>query len=226
MKFIQNTMREKRETEIFYDFKSNFDHPHYFGSDNRALFLDRDGVIIKDVNYISNPEDVELEIGVIELLNKAYEHKLPVFIVTNQSGISRGFYKWDDFHKVNEKIIELIGQPNPIYSIYANSHIETSTDNWRKPNPNMIFKIANRFNLNLKRSILIGDRISDLQAGIRSGIRKLIHVETGHGEKEKQKILESIDKDGYFNDSKLKSELILLKNLNKFPLKLFELFEC
>ena len=76
-------MREKRETEIFYDFKSNFDYPHYFGSDNRALFLDRDGVIIKDVNYISNPEDVELEIGVIELLKKAYEHKLPVFIITS-----------------------------------------------------------------------------------------------------------------------------------------------
>ena len=188
--------------------------------------MDRDGVVIKDVNYISNPKDVELEIGVIELLKKAYENKLPVFIITNQSGISRGFYKWDDFHKVNEKIIELIGHPNPIYSIYANSHIETSTDNWRKPNPNMIFKIANRCNLNLKKSILIGDRISDLQAGIRSGIRKLIHVETGHGKREKQKILESIDKDGYFNDSKLKSELILLKNLNRFPLKLFELFEC
>ena len=79
----------------------------------------------------------------------------------------------------------------------------------------MIFKIANRFNLNLKKSILIGDRISDLQAGIRSGIRKLIHVETGHGKREKQKILESIDKDGYFKDSKLKSELILLKNLKE-----------
>ena len=118
-------IREKRETEIFYDFRSNFDHSYYPIGDNKALFLDRDGVIIKDVNYISNPEDVELEAGVIELLKKAYENKLPVFIITNQSGISRGFYKWDDFHKVNEKIIQLIGQPNPIYSIYANSHIES-----------------------------------------------------------------------------------------------------
>jgi len=218
-------IREKLDTEIFHDFESNFDHTYYLSEDNGALFLDRDGVIIKDVNYISNPDDVELEGGVIELLIKAYEYKLPVFIITNQSGISRGFYKWDDFHKVNERIIQLIGKPNPIYSIYANSHIESHVNNWRKPNPNMIFKIANRFNLNLKKSILIGDRISDLQAGIRSGVRKLIHVETGHGKREKQKILESIDKDGYFKDSKLKSELILLKNLKEFPFKLLELFE-
>ena len=217
--------KEKVETEIFHDFKSDFDHSYHLIGIDRALFLDRDGVIIKDVNYISNPEDVELEAGVVELLSKAYEHKLPVFIITNQSGISRGFYTWNDFHKVNEKIIQLIGYPHPIYSIYANSHIESNVDNWRKPNPNMIFKIANRFNLNLKKSILIGDRISDLQAGTRSGILKLIHVETGHGKREKQKILESIDKDGYFKDAKLKSELILLKNLEEFPFKELELFE-
>ena len=216
-------IKEKNKTEIFYDLNSDFDPSYFLNRDNGALFLDRDGVIIKDVNYIRKAEDVELEIGVIDLLNKAFDYKFPVFIITNQSGISRGFYKWDDFYKVNERIVQLIGQPNPIYSIYANSHIELQVNNWRKPNPNMINKIADRFNLNLKKSILIGDRISDLQAGVRSGIQKLIHVETGHGKKEKQKILESIDKDGYFRDSKLKSELIFLKNLNKFPSKLFEI---
>ena len=147
---------------------------------------------------------------------------MPVFIVTNQSGISRGFYKWDDFHRVNEKIMQLIGKPNPIYSIYANSHINLQSSNWRKPNPNMIIKVAERFNLNLRKSILVGDRITDLQAGARSGIRKLIHVETGHGKIERPKILEKIDKDGYFVDLELRSELILLKNLNSFPLELFK----
>ncbi len=217
-------IREKKETEIFYDFKANFDDSYYFSEDNNAaLFMDRDGVIIKDVNYISNPDDVELEIGVIELLIQAYKSKLPVFIITNQSGISRGFYKWDDFYKVNKRMIKLIGKPNPIYSIYANSHIESHSNNWRKPNPDMIYKIAERFNLNLRKSILIGDRISDLQAGLRSGIRNLIHVETGHGKREKQRILENIDKDGYFMDLKLKSNLILLNSLAKFPFELFTL---
>ena len=219
-------IKGKKETEIFYDLNSNFNHSYFLKGNNGALFLDRDGVIIKDVNYISNPDDVELEVGVIELLVKAYEYRLPAFIITNQSGISRGFYEWDDFYRVNERIIQLIGQPNPIYSIYANSHVELDSNNWRKPNPHMINIIASRFNLNLKRSILIGDRISDLQAGLRGGIQKLVHVETGHGKREKQKILESIDKDGYFNYSKLKSELILLKNLDKFPSELFELVKC
>ena len=58
-------IKEKTETEIFHDFKSDFEHFHHLIGINRALFLDRDGVIIKDVNYISNPEDVELEAGVV-----------------------------------------------------------------------------------------------------------------------------------------------------------------
>ena len=215
-------IKEKKITEIFYDIEANFDDTYYFSGEKNALFLDRDGVIIKDVNYISKPDDVELESGLINLLIRAYEYKFPVFIITNQSGISRGFYRWNDFYKVNKRIIQLIGKPNPILSIYANSHIELNTNNWRKPNPNMIFEIAKRFNLNLEKSIIVGDRISDLQAGTRSGIGKLVHVETGHGKKERQKIFENIDKDGYFIDSKLKSKIILLKNLNKFPFELFE----
>ncbi len=215
-------IKEKKITEIFYDIEANFDETYYFSGDKNALFLDRDGVIIKDVNYISKPDDVELESGLINLLKRSYEYKFPVFIITNQSGISRGFYRWNDFYKVNKRIIQLIGKPNPILSIYANSHIELNTNNWRKPNPNMIFEIAKRFNLNLEKSILVGDRISDLQAGTRSGIGKLVHVETGHGKKERQKVFENIDKDGYFIDSKLKSKIFLLNNLNKFPFDLFE----
>ena len=214
--------KEKKVTEIFYDFEDNFDDNYYFSENNSALFLDRDGVVIKDVNYISKPEDVLLESGIINLLKKAYEHKFPVFIITNQSGISRGFYRWDDFYKVNERIIELIGKPNPIYSIYANSHIELNRNNWRKPNPNMILEVSKRFNLNLRQSIFVGDRITDLQAGVRSGISKIIHVETGHGKREKKKILENIDKNGYFLDLNLKSKIILIKNLNKFPFEFFE----
>lgn len=215
-------IKVKKITEIFYDFEDNFDNDYYFSRDKGALFLDRDGVIIEDVNYISKPDEVKLESGLTYLLKKAYEYRFPVFIITNQSGISRGFYEWDDFYKVNERIIQLIGKPNPIYSVYANSHIELHQNSWRKPNPNMIFEIEKRFKVNLSKSILIGDRISDLQAGLKSGIGKLVHVETGHGKREKQKILENIDKDGYFVDSKLRSRLVLLKNLDKFPLEFFE----
>ena len=92
-------------------------------SSSISLFLDRDGVIIRDTGYISNPKEVVLEKGIKVLLNKAWNYGIKVFIVTNQSGISRGFYDWNDFEKVNERMLNLIGNCSPIIAIYANSHI-------------------------------------------------------------------------------------------------------
>ncbi len=215
-------IQEQSKKEISYDFIENFDKDHFFSSHRSALFLDRDGVIIKDVDYINSPKDVEIERGLIELLHNAYKFAWPVIIVTNQSGISRGFYSWKEFFAVNKKMIELIGKPNPIYSIYANSHIKLNSSNWRKPNPFMLREAAKKFGIDLKKSIIVGDRISDLQAGIRSGVGNLIHVETGHGKKEKEKILESLDKDKYFFDSGSKSKITFLKNLDYFPVNLLK----
>ncbi len=214
--------KEQKESEIFYDFEENFFPPNNYHKNKGALFLDRDGVIIQDVNYIKDPNDVEIEKGLKELLFKAHEFQWPVFVVTNQSGISRGFYKWEQFYKVNKRMIELIGKPNPIYSIYANCHITSSENNWRKPNPFMIQHAAERFNVNLSKSILIGDRVSDMLAGLRSGINNLIHVETGHGIREKSQISKNINKDGFFSSSGLSSKIIFLKNLKSFPYQLLK----
>lgn len=214
--------KEQKESEIFYDFEENFFPPNNYHKNKGALFLDRDGVIIQDVNYIKDPNDVEIEKGLKELLFKAHEFQWPVFVVTNQSGISRGFYKWEQFYKVNKRMIELIGKPNPIHSIYANCHITSSENNWRKPNPFMIQHAAERFNVNLSKSILIGDRVSDMLAGLRSGINNLIHVETGHGIREKSQISKNINKDGFFSSSGLSSKIIFLKNLKSFPYQLLK----
>ena len=213
-------IQEISKKEIFYDYFENFDNEYYFTNHRGALFLDRDGVIIKDINYINDPADVEIEKGLINLLSNAHKYRWPVIIVTNQSGISRGFYSWKEFFEVNKKMIELIGKPNPIYSIYANSHIKLNSSNWRKPNPFMLKEAAKKFGIDLKKSILVGDRISDLQAGNRGGVGNLIHVETGHGKKEKEKILKSLDKDKYFCDSGSKSKITFLKNLEYFPINL------
>ena len=213
--------KDKEAKEIFYDFEENF-YKDNVEQDNGALFLDRDGVVIKDVNYIRDPNDVQIESGVINLLIEAYKYKWPVIIVTNQSGISRGFSSWEDFYKVNSRMMQYIGKPNPIYSIYANSHINFDLKHWRKPNPLMIKEASKRFNFNLGKSIMVGDRLSDLQAGIRSGITNLVHVETGHGLAEKNKILENIDKNGFFVDSKLRSHLNFIKNLGSFPFELLK----
>tara|TARA_A100001388_G_scaffold125628_1_gene92908 strand:+ start:6137 stop:6505 length:369 start_codon:yes stop_codon:yes gene_type:complete len=117
-------------------------------------------------------------------------------------------------------MIELIGKPNPIYSIYANIHISLNINNWRKPNPHIINHAADRFNINFSKSILIGDRISDMLAGLNSGINNLFHVETGQGINERNQISKNINKHGFFSYLGLLSEIILLENSNSFPYKM------
>ena len=77
-------LEKKKEYEIFYDFEENFFITNDYCKNDGALFLDRDGVIIRDVNYIKDPNDVQIEKGLIELLFKAHEFKWPVFVITNQ----------------------------------------------------------------------------------------------------------------------------------------------
>ena len=92
-----------------------------------AIFLDRDGLIIKDCNYISEPKDVILEIGVKKFFREANSLKIPIIIVTNQSGISRGIFDWDSYGLITEKMMEYIGPNNSIIGIYANGLLVETT---------------------------------------------------------------------------------------------------
>ena len=182
----------------------------------QAIFLDRDGVINEDLHYVKDPLNVKLCIGAKVLIRQIFSKGIPIVIITNQSGISRKILTWEDFFLVNEKIIEQLGKPNPISAIYANSHLSVDRgNNWRKPNPNMIIQASVDLKINLKKSILIGDRLTDLQAGYRAGIKKLIHVMSGHGIKERDEVIKNFN-DGFSNDL----EIILINNLLEFPFKL------
>ncbi len=187
-----------------------FDNPLYFSKKEKriAFFLDRDGVLIKERHFISNPNDVVLEKGVLNLLSFLYLLEIPVILITNQSGISRKLLTWNAFEEINERIFRLIGKQNPIVGIFANGLLpNTSTESWRKPNPHMIKIASNIFKIDLNNSYLIGDRLSDLIAGFNSGINNLIHVRTGHGYKE-------INEVKRFFDNKILSEKELKKNPN------------
>ena len=94
-----------------------------------AIFLDRDGVIIKDMHYLSNPEEVKLELGIKNLMQFAFDNCIPVFVVTNQSGIARKKFSWDDYFNVTNRMLEIIGSPNPIVGIYSNCHIKAKNNN-------------------------------------------------------------------------------------------------
>ena len=121
-----------------------------------ALFLDRDGVIIKEKHYISKATDVELENGINDLIYLANILQLPIVIITNQSGISRKITKWDDYFKVTEKMLNLINEDNTIIAIYANGLSEESPIySWRKPSPSMILNAANYLKLDLSKSLVV-----------------------------------------------------------------------
>jgi len=183
------------------------------------MFLDRDGVLIEDKHYLCDPIQVVLCPGVKMLLKQAKKINLPVIVITNQSGIARGFFNWQAYERVTDRLLELLGSTAPLAGIYANGHGPDAPVNcWRKPSPAMLLAAAADLNLDLSRSLLIGDRLSDLQAGKRAGLPWLVHVLTGHGAKERHEVEHwgtQIQKTTTKNSS---FELMLQQSLLDFPI--------
>ena len=187
-----------------------------------AIFIDRDGVIIKDKHYISKGNKVELEDGAINFLNSAFNLKIPVIIVTNQSGISRGFFSWNDYVKVTKRMMQIIGKENPIIAIFANGLSPNSGSNtWRKPNPNMINVASDLLKLSRNKSLLIGDRESDIKAGLNGNILNLIHVNTGYGNKERDNVRRIIDNISSSEKKEKKIKISFKENIGEINLKNF-----
>ena len=184
-----------------------------------CLFLDRDGVIIKDVNYISDPSKVVLEKGIKELIIKAKKIGWQIAIVTNQSGIYREYFSWDDYEAVNQKMIDLLEIPNPFSGIFACGENPEKISNYRKPSPEMIFELSRKLSLDLRNSILIGDRSSDLIAGSRARLKALFHVKTGHGFNERDSIKKMTNGKGNFVYESHETPIYFLDNLNSFDFR-------
>ena len=153
-------------------------------------FLDRDGVVIEDCHHLRDPNKVRLCPGSQELISKAFHYNIPVVIITNQSGISRGLFGWEHFEMVNKRLQDLLGAKSPLSAIYANGYgPDAPINSWRKPSPRMLFEASQDLNIDLGRSVLIGDRLSDLQAGAGAGLAALVHVLTGHGRESRDSVI-------------------------------------
>jgi len=155
-----------------------------------ALFLDRDGVIIEEKEYICDPNQVELLPGVPELIGAARSLGFAVIEVTNQAGIGRGYFGWREFVQVEDRISQLLAACGlSIDAIFACPfHPEgqppygNASHPWRKPNPGMLLEAARRLNLSLPRSILVGDNVTDQEAARGAGLAHGILVLAGHGQ--------------------------------------------
>lgn len=146
-----------------------------------ALFLDRDGVINIDKEYIYKIKDVEFLDGIFDLITHARNLDYLIIIITNQSGIGRGIFSEKDFQIVNKWILDQLKKNGALVDkvYYCSTHPTRGIgkykkiDDRRKPKPGMFLEAAKDYNIDLSKSIMIGDKISDMEAGFSSGIRNL-----------------------------------------------------
>ena len=136
-----------------------------------ALFLDRDGTIIRDSGYLADPAGVELLPGAAAALRRAAA-QCRLYLFSNQSGIGRGFYTLAEAEAVNARMVELLGLPPPGFAAVCLAP-ETPEEPavYRKPSPRFILECLARDRLDAGRCWILGDKRSDLEAGVRAGIR-------------------------------------------------------
>ncbi len=150
---------------------------------NKALFLDRDGVINKEKNYLYKIEDFEFIDGVFETCKYFQDREYLIVIITNQAGIARGKYTEVEYQILtNWMINEFEKKGIKISKVYhCPHHPEFSGEcECRKPKPKMILDAQKEFDIDLANSILVGDKNSDIEAGIKAGVKMNYLVETGH----------------------------------------------
>lgn len=149
---------------------------------NKALFLDRDGIINKDAGYTYKPSEFEVVEGITSLCKEALIRDYILIIITNQSGIGRGYYTEEQFWEFMNAI-EVYFKSHGIFftKIYFSAyHPESKIEKYktgaefRKPNPGMLLQAEKDFNINLGQSIFIGDKLSDVQAGLNAGVGRNI----------------------------------------------------
>ena len=158
-----------------------------------GLLLDRDGVVVEEVNYLHRVEDVRLEKGAAALIRAASDRGLPVGIVTNQAGIARGYYGWEDYHAVEAEIDrQLAAAGAAVDAVVACSFHPEHTPGWseahaywRKPGAGMLKLLARRLRLDLAESWMIGDNISDVAAACNAEMQGAVHVLLGHGQRDR-----------------------------------------
>lgn len=147
----------------------------------RAVFLDRDGVLMRDSNYVGHVDHVELIDSAPQALRRLQDAGFRLFVVTNQSGVGRGYFTREaveEIHTLLDAHFEQAGVRIDRYYVCPH-HPEDNCD-CRKPKPKFLREAARRFGVDLKRSFMIGDRASDVRCGINGGTKTVL-VLTGAG---------------------------------------------
>ena len=172
----------------------------------KTIFLDRDGVINKEISYLSKVTDFQFITGVFEACQYFQLLGYKIIIVTNQSGISRGYFTENDFTNISNWMITEFKKNNiQILDIFHCPHDSESNCDCRKPKPGMFFEAKNKYDINMLKSWMIGDSERDIVAANSAGIKNTILVRSGH------KINEKKSSALFFLDTIMESNKVILK---------------
>ena len=170
----------------------------------KTIFLDRDGVINKEINYLHKIEDFEFIDGIFDACLHFQSLGYKIIIITNQSGISRGYYSVTDYQKVTQWMLDQFIYKNiNILDIFHCPHGPDSTCNCRKPKPGMFLNAKTKYNIDMKNSWMIGDKEADVIAANAAGIDNTVLVRSVH------EIDESNSEASFFLDSIQQSKQII-----------------
>ncbi len=157
---------------------------------NKAVFLDRDGVINIDKSYLYKKEDFVFCDGIFKLLKYVTKLGYELFIITNQSGIARGYYNEHDFQKLTLWMLKEFEKKDiKIKKVYYCPHLPEDRCECRKPKPKMIQDAIKEFNLNSKNSWMIGDKLSDMEAAKNAGVKNSILISAQNKKKSSAKYI-------------------------------------
>ncbi len=160
-----------------------------------ALFVDRDGTLIVDKHFLSDPDQIEFEDGSVEALMRAQELGLKIVIISNQSGVARGLFDLSTVERVNARLIEMLAKRGvSVDALYYCPHYPQGrvrefaiTCDCRKPAPGMLEEAAQQLGIDLRRSYVIGDKLDDVYLGYTSPVRAFM-VRSGKGAAEEQRL--------------------------------------
>jgi D-glycero-D-manno-heptose 1,7-bisphosphate phosphatase len=155
---------------------------------SKAVFLDRDGTICEDVNYLSSPEQLEIFSFAAEAVRLLNENDFLVILITNQSGIARGFFDELSLRKIHDKLVsELAEQNAKLDAIYFCPHNPDANCACRKPKTGMIEQAIKDFSIDLEDSWMIGDKAIDVETGFNAKTKTAL-VLTGYGRKDLEEL--------------------------------------
>ena len=171
----------------------------------KTIFLDRDGVINKEVNYLYKIDDFEFINGIFDVCLYLQNLGYQIIIISNQSGIARGYYTERDYQLITQWMLNQFKEKGiQILDVFHCPHGPKSNCECRKPKPGMFLEAKIKHNIDMKYSWMIGDKEADVKAANASGIQNTILVRSGH------KIDESNSNARFFLDSIQQSKLVII----------------